>query len=426
MKTTVKKKNDYLRELNVKIPWSDLQSDYETEFNNLKSNYQIKGFRKGKVPVHIFKKNAGSSIDAQFIDKYVNEYFRKALEEEKLFPINQGQISKIDFNGENSDLDFTIIFEVSPEIKLPNYSKKHKISTTKYITHSNDVDQAIEDIRHQHAKAISVDRPIKSKDFIYADFCKQDDKGNPIEEEKLPNHYIRIGEGLFSDKLEKCFIGKKIGDWVNVTIPQNSAEIKYAVKINKIEEQVLPDINDDLAPLVDKKITSLKELKEKIKENIQANLDNENKKEYNEKIIDYFIDKTKFDPPASMVENYKKILIEDYKSKQTNTETLNEDKISKEFEQISMKNVKWYLIKALIVKNEKINISDKDISAKIEEFISLNPSQKAEIEKFYEDEKNKNKLHEDLVNFNLFSNLEKYFINKVKELSTDKIKDKKG
>ena len=426
MKTTVKKNNDYLRELNVKLLWSDIKSDYETEFNKSKSNYQIKGFRKGKVPMHIFKKNVGSSIDAQFIDKYVNDYFRNALEKTKLFPINQGQIKKIDFNGENSDLSFTIIFEVSPEIKLPNYFKKNKISTIKYITHSKDIDQAIEDIRHQHAKAVSVERPVKTKDFIYADFCKQDEKGNPIEEGKLPNHCIRIGEGLFSDKLEKCFIDKKIGDWINVIIPQNSAEVKYAVKINKIEEQILPDINDELGSLVDKTITTLKELKEKIKENIQTNLDNENKKQYNEKIIDYFVDKTKFSPPASMVQNYKKILIEDYKSKQSNTEPIDEEKISKEFEQISMKNVKWYLIKALIIKNENINISDKDISIKIEEFISLNPSQKSEIKKFYKDEKNKSKLHEDLINYNLFSNLEKYFINKVKEISTDKIKDKKG
>ena len=426
MKTTIKKKNDYLRELTVKLLWTDVEADYHTTFKKLRLNYQVKGFRKGKVPIQIFKKNIGGAVDSQFIDDYINDYFRKALDENKLFPINQAQITTIDFNGENSDLNFTISFEVNPEIKLPNYSKKVNISTTKYISNDKDVKQSLEDIRHQNAKAISVERAIKSKDFIYADFCKEDENGEPIEEGKLPNHSIRIGEGLFSDKLEKCFIGKKIGDWVKITIPQNSGDIKYLVKINKIEEQVLPEINDELASLVDKNILTLKDLKKKINDNIQSNLDNENKKEFNEKIIDYFVDKTKFDPPASMVENYKNILIEDHKSKQKDGESVDEEKISKEYEIISAKNVKWFLIKNLIVKNEKIIVSDKDIDNKIKEFEKLNPSQTTEIKKFYKDEKNQSKLREDLINFDLFKNLEQYFINKIKEVSTDKIRNKKG
>ena len=424
MKTTIKKKNDSLRELIVKLTWNDIESDYVNEFNKIKSTYQLPVFRKGKVPEQIFRKNIGNAIDSQFIDHYINEYFKRALDKSKLNPINQGQITEIDFNGENTDLSFTIVFEVAPEIKLPNYTKKIKVSTNKYIANDKDVNQSIEDLRNQHAKAVSVERPLKSGDFIYADFYKTDGNGLPLEEGKLPNHYIKIGEGLFSDKLEKPFLNKKVGDQIEVSIPQESGEIKYSVKINKIEEQVLPVINDELASLVDKNISTLKELKEKLKENIQINLDNENKKEYNEKIIDFFSDKTKIDPPSSMVENYKKILIEDYKTKNPNS--FDEEKMSKEFENVSSKNVKWYMIKSMLIKEENISISEKDINAKIEEFEKQNPAQVNEIKKFYKDEKNKSKLKEDLINYNLFNSLEKYFINKVKEISTDKIRNKKG
>ena len=187
----------------------------------------------------------------------------------------------------------------------------------------------------------------------------------------------------------------------------------------------MPDVNDDLASLVDSKISSLKELKIKIKENIQANLDNENKKEINEKIIDYFTEKTKFEPPASMVGNYKNMLIEDYKSKQPQGVPIDEDKISKEYEEISSKNVKWFLIKSVIIKDEKISVTEKDLNDKIKEFETMNPNQVSEIKKFYKEDKNKNKLKEDLINYNLFNSLENYFINKVKEVSTDKIREKK-
>ena len=125
-----------------------------------------------------------------------------------------------------------------------------------------------------------------------------------------------------------------------------------------------------------------------------------------------------------MVENYKKILIEDYKTKNPNS--FDEEKMSKEFESISEKNVKWYMIKSILLKQENINVSDKDINEKIAEFEKQNPTQVNEIKKFYKDEKNKSKLKEDLINYKLFNILEKYFINKVKEISTDKIRNKKG
>ena len=87
---------------------------------------------------------------------------------------------------------------------------------------------------------------------------------------------------------------------------------------------------------------------------------------------------------------------------------------------------KWYMIKNILLKQENINVSDKDINEKIAEFEKQNPTQVNEIKKFYKDEKNQSKLKEDLINYKLFNILEKYFINKVKEISTDKIRNKKG
>ena len=84
------------------------------------------------------------------------------------------------------------------------------------------------------------------------------------------------------------------------------------------------------------------------------------------------------------------------------------------------------MIKSILLKQENINVSDKDINEKIAEFEKQNPTQVNEIKKFYKDEKNKSKLKEDLINYKLFNILEKYFINKVKEISTDKIRNKKG
>ena len=93
MKLDVKKKNDYSRSLSIVVSWDDVKENYYKEFNKAKSKYQIAGFRKGKVPDNIVRKNLLPSIDAQFVDHYVNFYFREALQELKLVPINSFEIN---------------------------------------------------------------------------------------------------------------------------------------------------------------------------------------------------------------------------------------------------------------------------------------------------------------------------------------------
>ena len=84
MKLDLKQTSDFSRTLNIKLSWEDIKDDYYQEYKKVKSNYQIPGFRKGKVPENIVRKNLGPSIDAQFVDHAVNTYYKKALEEIKI------------------------------------------------------------------------------------------------------------------------------------------------------------------------------------------------------------------------------------------------------------------------------------------------------------------------------------------------------
>ena len=97
-----------------------------------------------------------------------------------------------------------------------------------------------------------------------------------------------------------------------------------------------------------------------------------------------------------------------------------------EIEKLAISTVKWHLIKDLLINEGKITISKDDVENKIQTFIKDNDSQKSEIKNFYKKDENKQKLAEDLINQYLFDFLDKFFINKVKESSTDIIRNKKG
>ena len=427
MKLDLKNKSDFLRVLNVKVLWDDLKDDYSKEFKKAKSQYQIPGFRKGKVPENIVRKNLLPSIEAQFVDNYVNVYYRKSLDELKIIPINQGQITKVDFK-ENSNLEFEIIFEVKPDIKLPKYKNKVKIKTNKYIAGDDDLNDSLLDLQTRFAKSKTFEGTIESGHFIYADFDKLDSNGKIIEGSTLKNHFIKIGEGLFGGKVGDKFIGKKDGDVVNVEVEQDKGKIHYQVKINKIEEQILPELNDEFVKTVDPNLSTLDELNKNLLDKIQDNLNQENQKEFHNKIIDYFIDKTKFDVPESMVENYKTHLIEDYKKQYAQmNQPFDEEKVSGTIIETAKKTVQWILIRELLIKDESIKITKEDIDKYLNEQMEKTPQYKKEIKKYYSDDQNKYKLHEDMTNQKLYESLEMYFINTIKELPTSKLrKNKKG
>ena len=126
-----------------------------------------------------------------------------------------------------------------------------------------------------------------------------------------------------------------------------------------------------------------------------------------------------------MVDNYKKHLVDQYKKQSEGKgEAFDEEKYSQETEIAAQKMVKWQLIRQKIIKDENIAIPPSDIDKHIKDIMNKNPNQKKDILKYYEDSNNKNQLYQDMMEKKLFDSLNQFFINKIKEESTDTIRKK--
>ena len=220
----------------------------------------------------------------------------------------------------------------------------------------------------------------------------------------------------------KDFLGCEVGDEIKTLIDVNGQKINFKFSIKKILKNILPELNDEFAKKIDPKIKTMDELKNKIQDNIQQSLDDQHKKETNNAIIDYFVTKTKFDPPSSMIDNYMEHIIQDLKQKNNG---LDEEKAKEEYEDIAQKNVKWYLIKSELIKKNELTITNENLNEKIEELIKQNDAQKKQIKEFYEKDENLNNLYEQLLNDKLFNLLNKFAINKISEKSTSDFRKEK-
>ena len=422
METKVKELSSFKREIKVSVGWDDLMDDYNKEVKKAQSTFDMKGFRKGFVPINIVKNRIGHSIDAHFAENSLNKFYTKALEELSLIPINQAKIKHLDFK-EGSKLKFTAEFEISPKIGLPKFEKKFKIQTNRYIVSENDVNNAIREIREKHSKLEIISDGAKNGHFIHGDFQEIDQKDNPLEGRNLKNQYIKLGEAAFSGKAEKPFIGAKSKDMIKTTVKYDKdKEVSYLVSVHKVEEQILPELNDDFVKLVDNSLSNVKELLDKTKKQIQESLDKSHKNEIQNEVIGYFVKNSRLDAPDSMVENYLTYVVNDMIEKNNKKEKINEEKIKETYRDQAINSVKWYLIKDKLIDLAQLDVSDDSIQEKIKELISENRDKKNQIKKFYEQSSNKEKLFENMLAEKLFDYLEKFVINKVVEKNTDELK----
>ena len=186
-------------------------------------------------------------------------------------------------------------------------------------------------------------------------------------------------------------------------------------------------LNDDFAKSIAPDLKSLKDLKSRLKENIEKNLDDDYKKRLNDKIIDYFTDKTKFVVPKSMVGSFLENLFENEKQNPKNkNQTIDEKDFKEKMAPYAEKNVKWLLIRNELIDQESITVSDKDISKFIKDAIKANKDQANEIKEFYDNSENKNNLKSNLMTNRLFECLADYAKIKITEKSTDELRENKN
>ncbi|MDP6570335.1 MAG: trigger factor [Candidatus Marinimicrobia bacterium] len=418
MKTDLKEVNSYTRQLDVTIAWEQIQDEFEKEFSRASSTYSMKGFRKGKVPSSIVRKNLGPSIEAHFAEHSINTYYRQALDELKLSPINQAKINNLEFK-EGTDLSFTAEFEVEPVVNLPKYEKKIKVEAVKYIAEKEDVDDALIRYQEQHATVKTIDTGAESGHFILGDFQRLDDSGLPVVGDKMEKQYIRLGFGLIKDDAEKVLTGAKEGDEVKVCVTQKDKDETYQVTVLKVEEQILPDIDDELAKTVNEEVSTLDELKGIVKEQLQSSLDRDHRELIQNEIIKYFVTNSTVEAPESMISNYLEHIKQDLEAKK---QPIEETGFEEKYRSHAEFNIKWYILKDHIIQNENLEVSDEEINEKITTFVSDNKEDGKKIKSFYRQSKNKQRLYDDILNEKLFNTLIEYAKVKVIEKSTNELR----
>ena len=215
MKVTVENKKNLEKNLKVLIDKTTINKKLEEKYEQIKKDVVLKGFRPGKVPTDIIKKQFGKAVYGEVIDKILKESSAKALDEKKIRPALQPKIDLKSF-GEGKDLEYTISITEFPEVKLDSLDK---IKFDEYEIKIDDAETSkrIKEIAKSQKNFIEVDasKVANEGDLISFDY-KATVEGNEFDGNEGKNTQLEIGKDLFIKGFDKQLLKSKKGDEIQV------------------------------------------------------------------------------------------------------------------------------------------------------------------------------------------------------------------
>ena len=352
-------------------------------FQNAKY-FNIPGFRKGKAPMNIVEKYYGEQIfyeDA--FNEVATEAYEEAIKENKIEAVSRPEVDIAQME-KGKDLIFSAVVQTKPEVKLGKY-KGVEIEKIEYKADKKAVDHELGHMQEHNSRLITVDdRPLENGDTATIDFEGFVD-GVAFDGGKAEGHELEIGSGAFIPGFEEQLVGMEIDGEkeIKVTFPKEyfskdlaGKDATFKVKLHEIKKKELPELDDEFAKDVSE-FDTLEELKKSIKEKLTKNNEQRAKYETEDAAIKAVCEESELDVPSGMIELEIDNMLKDFEQRLAyqglNLEQYlkmlgkTEEEIRKEYEPQAIEAIKSRLVLEAIIKAEKIEASEDEIKAKMEE-----------------------------------------------------------
>ena len=364
--------------------WKEAQ---EKAFNKLAANLEVKGFRKGKVPQDIAKKQIDTgSIFNEAINASLQPAFEEVLREEKLQPFARPSVDVTKVSDTELQLKFVIV--LAPEVKLGQY-KGLGVKKDAVKVEEKEIDEAIEKLVAQNASLVVKEGEAKKGDTVVIDFVGSVD-GKEFEGGKAENYTLELGSNSFVPGFEDQLCGHKAGEdvEVNVTFPTQyvpelaGKKALFKCKIHEVKEKVLPKLDADL--IKDLNLPEVKDeagLREYEKKAITSQKEGKAQNDALNKVLEKIVQGSDVEIASEVlseeVEGMKKNMEEQVKQRGLTLEQYYQITGEKEVDVEARmrieadKNLRTILCMEEIAKVEKLAVSDADVDKEMQSIADM-------------------------------------------------------
>lgn len=382
--------------IEIAIPKEKIEERADIAFSQIQKVAVLPGFRQGKVPADMVRKNFAKIARDEMLQKLVPEAIEYVAQENNFVPVGETDVEALEFDFDK-DLKFKAIFEVKPEVKLQDY-KGIKVEKEKLEVGDERVNEALENLRQRAAHLeVAGHDDVKKGDFVVMDY-EMFHEGKPVSETKVQNQVAQVEDDQLLPQFAEQMIGMKKGEQkeIKITMPADfkrtelaGKEVTVKIAINEIKAKKLPELNDEFVKELGENIT-LAELKERIKKNIEAQEEMRIKKDTEEQIVNSLIAAHEFPLPNVLVEKQVDYLVErtkQYITQQGGTTEalgLTEEIMRAKVKHDAERQVKTLLLLEAIGHAEKMEITAEELRQEMEKTKEIYKKTQEEVDEFFE------------------------------------------
>ena len=308
MQVSVEQKGPLGRRLTVTIPGDRIEQEVSKRLEGMGRNAKIKGFRPGKAPAKVVRQQYGAAVREDVLADLVRSHYAEAVQDQELSPVAAPAVEP-GTSGDDGSYTFTVELEVYPEFDVKDI-KGAKLNRPKVEITDADVDTILDRLRKQHEHWHEVERAAAEGDQVVIDFEGRID-GEPFEGNSGKDMPLVLGSGSVIPGFEEGLSGAKAGETrtLDLKFPDDYSKqelagkpVQFEVTVKRVEESHLPELDDDFAARMGIEEGGVERLREKVRENMQNELDTRVRTELERQAGDALLEANKIDVPEALVE----------------------------------------------------------------------------------------------------------------------------
>ena len=383
MKVTIENKKGLNKDLKVFIEKKTMNTYMNDKYDEIKKTVVLKGFRPGKVPINVLKRQFGKAIYSEVLDKVLKDTSAKALEENKIKPAGQPKIDLKTF-GEDKDLEYIISVTELPKVEIKSIENV-KYDDYQVKIEASETDKRIKEIAKNQNNFVEIDKEKKSVEgnLVIFDY-KATIQNKDFTGGEGKNTQLILGKDLFIKGFDKQLIGVKKDEnkTVDAILPENypqkefaNKKAKFNCKIISVKKSEESKINDEFAKnlgakdLSDLKILVSKQINDEYKNSLDVLGKNQILKELEKFNVESI--------PENLIEEEIKVLSQGMKDDEIK-------KKRKSFEETAKKKIKIGLILNEFGEQNKIKVEESELQAEVQKQLRMMPGQEKMVMEFYQ------------------------------------------
>jgi trigger factor len=355
------------QEAHITLSSDELKPHFDTAYKKFQPTAQVKGFRKGKVPMEMVKRLYGQAIEQDALDDIANDSYRKAMEEKNIEPIGRPSLMDMDFKPGGS-LSFKIKYEVKPPVELKSYTGITVVKLVHTVTDA-EVDAEIDHLRRANSTTTEVSVATDEEHVVTGNVQELDEQGTPLIGRKQSQARFLLSDTSLAKEIRDALRGATVGETYRTTFTSqhdsHTHTVNVAIAVTKVEQVHLPPVDETLVKkLTGDKMTSVEEFRTNLRADLERYWNEQSERKLTDDIIDEVVRRHDFPIPDTMVNAFLQTFIEDIKSRSRDRQLprdFDEKKFREENRSYAVWQAKWMLLKEQIAEAEKISVTDDDI-----------------------------------------------------------------